>query len=258
MDHSCFENLIIYDVGLNTGQDTTYYLKKGFKVVAVEADPYLCEQAIATFRDEISDGRLRVLNVGVSDNVGSMNFYVNEHSREWSSFYSSIAGRAGHQLTEIQVPTDTLSNIINAHGVPYYLKIDIEGNDRVAVRSVLDNDYPIPYISIENGSVMLKDLAAKGYDRFKFIQQNNVHKLQQCMPALEGRYVDHQFEFGASGKFGEETEGEWLSYKEVFSHVSEVWDVDTGRKNPDWDDSVGGWFDLHARHKDYLTLKSQL
>ena len=34
---------LIFDVGCNDGQDSDFYLKKGFRVVAVEANPALCE-----------------------------------------------------------------------------------------------------------------------------------------------------------------------------------------------------------------------
>jgi hypothetical protein len=32
---------LIYDFGMHDGADTDYYLRKGFRVVAVEADPLL-------------------------------------------------------------------------------------------------------------------------------------------------------------------------------------------------------------------------
>ena len=35
---------IIYDIGANDGADTGFYLAKGFKVIAVEADPALCDK----------------------------------------------------------------------------------------------------------------------------------------------------------------------------------------------------------------------
>ncbi len=34
--------MLIYDVGMHNGADTDYYLKKGAKVVSIEADPQLC------------------------------------------------------------------------------------------------------------------------------------------------------------------------------------------------------------------------
>jgi hypothetical protein len=38
---------LIYDVGMNDGNDTAYYLSRGFRVVAIEANPVLVEQLSA-------------------------------------------------------------------------------------------------------------------------------------------------------------------------------------------------------------------
>ena len=34
---------LIYDVGMNTGDDTAYYLNRGYRVVAIEANPDLVD-----------------------------------------------------------------------------------------------------------------------------------------------------------------------------------------------------------------------
>ena len=36
---------LIYDIGMHEGEDSEFYLLKGFRVVAVEADPDLCQAA---------------------------------------------------------------------------------------------------------------------------------------------------------------------------------------------------------------------
>jgi hypothetical protein len=55
---------LIYDVGMNNGDDTVYYLRRGFRVVAIEADPRLAKSAAERFRTQISSGQLRILNIG--------------------------------------------------------------------------------------------------------------------------------------------------------------------------------------------------
>ena len=40
---------LIYDVGLHIGQDTAFYLEKGFRVVAIEANPVLAHQVAVRF-----------------------------------------------------------------------------------------------------------------------------------------------------------------------------------------------------------------
>ena len=41
---------LIYDVGMHDGDDTAYYLDKGFQVVAVEANPVLVQSGRERFR----------------------------------------------------------------------------------------------------------------------------------------------------------------------------------------------------------------
>jgi len=45
---------LIYDVGMNNGDDSAYYLSLGFRVVAIEANPELVEQAKLRFAREIA------------------------------------------------------------------------------------------------------------------------------------------------------------------------------------------------------------
>lgn len=44
---------LIYDVGGHLGEDTDFYLKKGFKVVAIEANPGLAERLSERFRSNL-------------------------------------------------------------------------------------------------------------------------------------------------------------------------------------------------------------
>lgn len=49
---------LIYDVGLHDGQDSAYYLSKGYRVVAIEASPDFAQHAEQQFRAEIAAQRL--------------------------------------------------------------------------------------------------------------------------------------------------------------------------------------------------------
>ena len=51
------DSRVIFDLGTNDGEDTAFYLKRGFNVVALEANPALCERERQRFRNESSQGR---------------------------------------------------------------------------------------------------------------------------------------------------------------------------------------------------------
>ena len=115
------------------------------------------------------------------------------------------------------------------------------------------------FISIERQPFLadqLKELAllkALGYTRFKIVDQKAVMHQQPPRPALEGMYVEHQFEFDATGLFGEELPGPWLSYSEAIARNAAVQVQSKGfglwRRTPGLNrlrDSWGSWYDFHA------------
>src|SRR3989441_8132891 len=75
------ERDLVFDIGVNSGEDTAQYLRRGFRVVGVDANPEmvaLCEQR---FRADISAGRLVLLNVGLAAEDGTASFFVSEGNR---------------------------------------------------------------------------------------------------------------------------------------------------------------------------------
>jgi hypothetical protein len=85
---------LIFDIGVNTGQDTEAYLNAGYRVLAVEASPVLTTQLTKKFKFSIQNNRLTLLNVGIS-NVSNtvLPFYLNVHRSEWSSFLPAMGCR---------------------------------------------------------------------------------------------------------------------------------------------------------------------
>ena len=86
---------LIYDIGMNNGDDTTFYLSLGYRVIAVEAAPNLADKAAVRFKSFIEDNKLEILNIGISDIDGSMPFYINKHDSGWSSFNMDLGMRGG-------------------------------------------------------------------------------------------------------------------------------------------------------------------
>ncbi|HRO04733.1 MAG TPA: hypothetical protein PLS69_14120, partial [Terricaulis sp.] len=163
---------------------------------------------------------------------------------EWSSFKLATASR-GMPTAPVSVEMVTIGDIVRKFGVPYYLKIDIEGLDGAAVRGLSECPVKPRYVSFENGDPPLFELLVKfGYTGFKFINQADV-PAQICPdPAREGRTIAHTFPYGASGAFGDEAPGEWLGVEAmreiVGAHAA-------ARAKGDYDAVKQGWFDLHAK-----------
>lgn len=234
---------LVYDIGANNGDDTDFYLAKGFRVVAVDADPALCARVAERFAGAITDGRLTLINAGVAPVRGRLTFYVNEVHDEWSSFDREIASR-GHPVREVIVPTVTPDDLLDAFGVPRYLKIDIEGYDAVMVRAAAANPVKPTFLSFENGALdLFEALVAAGYDSFQIVNQAHVTEARCPVPAREGLTVEHCFPRGSSGPFGRDLpEKAWLgvpAMRQVLTdHLARV------AQRPD--SETGEWFDLHA------------
>lgn len=247
-----WERKIIYDVGFFDGSDTEFYLKKGFKVVGIDANPQAISKGTQQFSQYIETGQLVLLNVGIipidCETAEDLVFYVSETLPQWSSFEKKIACRDGNPFHTVHVECRTLADIIREHGQPYYVKIDIEGYDYHALQSLESLDIKPTYVSVENGNGnMLNCMHSMGYSKFKYINQATVPDQSLPNPPLEGVYCEHTFTFGSSGAFGEETPGMWQDFFAIQKTVSKVWNLKTGQKNPRHNDAVDGWFDLHSK-----------
>lgn len=267
------EDLII-DVGMNDGEDTAYYLHKGFSVVAIDANPVMIELAGKRFQDAIESGRLTLLNVGITEQFEKSSFYISERFSEWSSFDISNATKGGSSAREIHVDCIPFAKVIEDFGIPHYLKIDIEGNDRLCLDALQPGDLP-DFISLEmshaSGDEDIRKLAAVGYDRFKCIRQNDFKNITPANVGSETSYRrlasktgfiskvlrsirawrkklstardgDWVFQFGSSGMFGADLPGSWLSADEVLGVWKALHDIDQELSAG----KFGEWFDIHA------------
>lgn len=232
---------LIFDLGMHVGQDTGFYLKKGFRVVAVEANPALVAAGRRRFARAIRQGRLVIVGKGISRRAATLPFYVNKTSAGWSSFMPEIGQRGGRYET-VEVETVAMDEIFERHGIPYFMKVDIEGHDHYPLDALAARQGRPRFISIENGQPeMLRRLVALGYDRFKWINQGEVARQRLPFPPREGGFCFHRFRFESSGAFGEETPGEWVDADTVTKQIARYWET------PQLDASKHGWFDLHAR-----------
>jgi FkbM family methyltransferase len=131
---------LIYDVGMHNGDDTAYYLWRGFRVVAIEPNPELVATAANRFRREIEAGYLKILNAGVAAEEGELPFWVCETDSRLSSFAPPLDSfYAAH---EIRVPCRKFRSILDDFGVPFYLKVDIQGNDFLCIEALDPGELP--------------------------------------------------------------------------------------------------------------------
>ena len=272
---------LIFDIGMCNGDDDAYYLRKGFDVIAVEANPLLCEQCRQRFSQEISEGRITIVNAGILERPGDFTFYENVTEPGWSSF--TAGGRVGGagDWRERRVTCITTLDLIQRYGSPFYIKVDIEGADLQALKT-LDGPLAPPYISVEldREDPILEALIDLGYSAFKFVDGLNyrpappifdneigwrlLRKACHSFPPFKGvvaklppilRTKDYfnppgkfspdgyAFTDYCSGPFGEETAGRWLRPAEAMKWFRKF---QKGLNSSKAMQSF--WWDVHARH----------
>ncbi|MBL7745079.1 MAG: FkbM family methyltransferase [Chitinophagaceae bacterium] len=164
---------------------------------------------------------------------GGAPFYINHFNSEWSSFDKAIGTRNNTKYEVVEVPCVTTENLFKEYGIPYYMKVDIEGYDYLSLNDIPDSGERPVYVSCEATDISLLDtLKKKGYTKFKLINQaNNFRPLNEKLEAKQYYVLYRKFKHvvkhklrhiikekyagGSSGPFGEDTKGEWKTYNEV-------------------------------------------
>jgi FkbM family methyltransferase len=129
-------NLII-DVGVHTGQDTKFYLKKGFRVVGIEAHPDIYESIKRQLNSYIESGQLTLLKSTVSSKDEPITFYANLDRSFWGTISPDRVKESDCYFCtpslEMTVTGSRFESILEEFRIPYYLKdnlkVDIEGSE---------------------------------------------------------------------------------------------------------------------------------
>lgn len=214
---------LIFDIGAHQGEDSDFYLKLGYRVVAVEANPALAAELRQRFSEAIEDGRLVLVDKAIGEKAGSISFFVNKKVSAWGTADPKWVERnreLGADSEEIKVECVRFEDVIGQHGCPHYLKIDVEGADMTCVNALEAMSSRPKYISLESTKTSWSDLLkefdtfeALGYTKFKVVGQRR-HRSGE-FTGRDGRKVGHSFEKGATGPFGEGLGGRWLTKEQA-------------------------------------------
>lgn len=259
---------LIYDVGAHKGEDSDFYLKLGYRVVAVEANPGLVEGLQARFSKEIQEGRYTVIDKAIGAEAGTISFFINKQVSVWGTADPAWANRnqaLGAESEQITVQSVKFADVIKNHGCPHYLKIDVEGADMLCVTALKEISCRPNFLSIESSKTSWKALLNEfdvledlGYTRFAVIdQRNHGHGV---FTNQAGKTSAHVFEEGATGPFGTDVRGAWLTkrqairrYVPIFIKYKLMGDntflEKMMRRSSKLRRLLGGvgWYDTHAR-----------
>jgi FkbM family methyltransferase len=161
---------LIFDVGANAGQKTDVFVRLGARVVAIEPD----EENRSVLYEKFRRWRrvpkaVTIVGKALSDGEGVETMWIeksgsalNTLSRKWADVLREDGDRVGRGLLQggfvqrTTVETTTLERVVEAHGRPFYVKIDVEGHELEVLRGLRE---PVPYLSFE---VNLPEFSAEG------------------------------------------------------------------------------------------------
>lgn len=273
---------LVYDVGMHTGQDTDYYLAKGFRVVAFEADPELAARCRERFASAIAAQRLTIVEGAIVEPPpdgappGKVKLYRNTKYSVWSTVSSDWAQRneiRGTLSEVVEISAVNFAESLERHGMPHYMKIDIEGMDTLCLRALREFAVRPDYVSIESEKIVFGKLRAEidlltelGYTDFEAVQQQGIGRQREPQPSHERSFAGYRFREGSSGLFGSDLPDQWKTGAEIVELYGRIFRQyalfgDSGKLTRHLAGKIlakglsllqgrpmPGWYDTHARH----------
>lgn len=228
---------IIYDFGSNNGDDIPYYLLKSDLVVAVEANPTLCEYIRNRFKEQIANESLIVENcvLNVGDSLEQVSFYLHKTNHVLSQLPKP---NNADEFDEVSLPSKNVIQLVQTYGDPHYVKIDIEHYDAIILRELFVNNIIPPYISSESHNIeVFAFMVALGkYNSFKLVDGGSVYsRYKDCAISTNEGIINYSFPHHSAGPFGNDVSGPWMTASNFFRVLA----------------YAGlGWKDIHATRID--------
>jgi len=165
---------LIFDIGANHGQKTDVFLRLGAKVVAIEPDVFNQDVLRQKFlRYRFVNKPVAIVGKAVSDRRSRETMWVDEPgsakntlSRKWVEALRTDGERFGKRLDfarKLEVETIPLEDLVVEHGVPFFVKIDVEGHEPSVLRGLR---HPVRYLSFE---VNLPEFRQEGFECIKLL-----------------------------------------------------------------------------------------
>lgn len=208
------ENDLVFDIGANQGYKADIFLRLGARVVAVEPDDASQEVLRRRFlKYRLKSKKLAIVSKAISDKNSTETMWIetpgsakNTLSRKWAETLEANDQRFGQRLNFGQtkeVQTISIEQLISEFGMPFFVKIDVEGYELSVLRGM---KRPVPYLSFE---VNLPEFRSEGL---------------QCIDVLGRLSPDGKFNFTADCRRGLSLP-RWLSKRDFAKELESSGDA---------------------------------
>lgn len=156
---------LAFDIGSHVGDRIASFRRIGARVVALEPQPD-CADAIAVIYQD--DAEATLVRAACGPEAGTLTLHVNSANPTVTTaspeFVRAADGADGWEGQvwdrTIEVPVTTLAALIAAHGVPDFIKVDVEGFEGDVLAGL---DRPVPALSFEFTTIQ-RDVALRCLD----------------------------------------------------------------------------------------------
>ena len=157
---------LVFDVGAHVGDRVASFRRIGAKVLAVEPQPALAKTLRFIYS---ANGSIEIEETAVGRKVGDVRLMINVDNPTVSTASNAFvhAARDADGWREqqwdksIRVPMTTLDALIDQHGVPAFIKIDVEGFEEEVLMGLTQ---PVKALSFEFTTIQ-RDVARACIDR---------------------------------------------------------------------------------------------
>lgn len=205
-------NKTVFDIGANKGNKVKAFLEMGFKVIALEPE----KKSIETLKWRFGNNKdVTIVERGVSDSIGEVPVYITESrsglntlSEKWVNSIGDENENRWHSKQQYKVSytikTTTLDEIIKSYGVPYFIKIDVEGFELNVVKGLstppafLSFECNLPEFISETVEILklLKNLSGKAQFQYSIddaVESKNWMNMEEMLSIIHSnkyRYME--------------------------------------------------------------------
>jgi FkbM family methyltransferase len=157
---------LVFDIGAHVGDRIASFRRLGARVVAVEPQPALARTLRLLYG---RDRAVTIEQAAIGRRAGSIDLRVNldnptvsTASDDFIKAADGAPGWEGQQWTKtVRVAVMTLDNLIERHGLPSFIKLDVEGFEVEALAGLTQ---PVPALSFEFTTIQ-RALAKAGVEQ---------------------------------------------------------------------------------------------